>query len=275
LSDAGTLKQPDETEVEIRRKSDLRRFTCKADLGGVYTEEEYKALRANKECAFPQVDLTKESMIGFGTSGDCHVRGEAKVFRNDKTKTYTIQINTIYGGCRAAGSYRGWIVIEKMRPDYQVKWAHLKTEEGGVPEVDDRFPAEPVTLETSEIELDNCIQMYRQNEFVIKDKEAFLKAIRGDAGNDHCVKTYGNKVDFSKYSLLGIDVNSGYCRRPVGLEYKAVRDDATKTVTLQYSYAAPGGTCRALSSYDLWVTVPKIPEGYEVKFEDTTLPREK
>ncbi|HEV7643204.1 MAG TPA: hypothetical protein VGO50_04610 [Pyrinomonadaceae bacterium] len=268
--------RPDETEVKILRNADSRFYPCRGDIGGVYTEAEYQALLANKECAGPRqlkADLKKESVIGFSASGDCHVSARAKVFRNDTAKTYTIRVNKIYGGCRAYGQYRGWIMIGKMLTGYQVKWEHTKTDESGVTERED--PASylhPQTQETTEIELDGCIQLYRQNQFVIKDNDSFLKAIRGDADNDRCVKKLKGKIDFSKYSLVGIDINSGYCGLPIGLTHKAVRDDAKKTVTMQISYIAPQGTCRAMSSYDLWVTVPKIPDGYEVKFETGPIP---
>ena len=36
----------------------------------------------------------------------------------------------------------------------------------------------------------------------------------------------------------------------------------------------PYGQCRALSSYDLWVTVPSLPEGYEVEFVISVKPRD-
>jgi hypothetical protein len=264
-----------ETEVPILRNAGSRFYRCRGDTGGVYTEAEYQALLANKECTGPQelkADLKKETVIGFSAGGDCHVSARAKVFRNDSAKTYTIRVNKIYGGCRASGQYRGWIVIGKMLTGYQVKWEHTTTDENGVTEVEDRA-SYPQTLETTEIELDGCIQMYRQHSYVIKDNDAFLKAIRADAGNDRCVKNLKGKIDFSKYSLVGIDINSGYCGLPIGLTHKAVRDDAKKLVTLEIGYIDPQVTCRAMSSYHLWITVPKIPEGYEVKFQTVPIPR--
>ncbi len=262
-----------ETDVKILRNAGSRFYRCRGDTGGVYTEAEYQTLLANKECTGPQqlkADLKKESVIGFSASGDCHVSARAQVFRNDAAKTYTIWVNKTYGGCRAYGQYRGWIVIEKMRPDYQVKWEHTETDESGVTTVKDTASSlPPQTLTTTQIDLDGCIRMYLQHSFVIKNNAEFFAAVRRDAGNDICVKKFNGKIDFANYSLLGIDINSGYCRIPIGLTHKAVRDDVKKLVTLQISYLAPQGTCRAMSSYDLWVTVPKIPEGYEVKFETT------
>jgi len=122
-------------------------------------------------------------------------------------------------------------------------------------------------LETRAFEMKGCIQTIYEKQFVIKDNEAFLKAIRSDASRERCVKDL-EKIDFTKHTLLGIEINSGYCRIPVGLEHKALKDETKKQYVVEISWLDPrGSTCRALSQYDLWLLVPKLPEGYEVKFE--------
>jgi hypothetical protein len=80
------------------------------------------------------------------------------------------------------------------------------------------------------------------------------------------------KIDFGKHSLLGININSGYCGIPLDLKYEAFRDDNKQQYLLSISYTEPRGTCRAISSYDLWVLVPKMPDAYEVKFEEKVIP---
>jgi hypothetical protein len=122
-------------------------------------------------------------------------------------------------------------------------------------------------LETRAFEMKDCIQMYRQNQFVITDNETYLKTIRSDASRDRCLKKL-EKIDFSKHTLLGIEINSGYCEIPLGLTYQTVRDKAKKQYLVGISYLDPQGSfCRAYSQYDLWMLVPRLPEGYEVKFE--------
>ena len=64
--------------------------------------------------------------------------------------------------------------------------------------------------------------------------------------------------------LLGLEINSGYCRRPSGLEFQTTKNE--QQYILNISYIKPTGLCRALSQYDLWVIVPKIPDGFKVKF---------
>ena len=126
--------------------------------------------------------------------------------------------------------------------------------------------AKAQNLETREIDLKNCIQTYFRQEFIIQTREAFLKTIRSDAGRDFCLKNF-ESLDFDKNTLLGIELNSGYCRKPVGLKSQAVKVKAEKKIVLQITYAEPGVTCRAVSQYDLWVLVPKIPKNFQVKFE--------
>lgn len=121
-------------------------------------------------------------------------------------------------------------------------------------------------LETRQIDLKGCIQTFFGDQFVIKDHATFLKKIPNDASRNKCLKDFG-KFDFDKNTLLGIELNTGYCGVPLGLKSQAVKNEAEKQYILKISYLEPQGTCRALSQYDLWVAVPKIPDNYTVKFE--------
>jgi len=126
------------------------------------------------------------------------------------------------------------------------------------------------TLETRAFEMKGCIQTIYTKQFVITDSESYLKSIRNDASRAACLKNL-EKIDFDKHTLLGIDINSGYCGVPVGLKYQTVKDEAKKQYLLTISYIDPrGSVCRAMSQYDLWLLVPKLPEGYEVKFTQVT-----
>jgi hypothetical protein len=118
----------------------------------------------------------------------------------------------------------------------------------------------------------NCIQTIYTRQFFIKDEETYLKSIRHDASRDHCLKTL-EKIDFTKHSLIGIEINSGYCGMPLGLTYQTFKDETKKQYLLSVGYTDPRGrTCRALMPYDLWVLVPKMPYDYEVRFEVTAKP---
>ncbi len=136
------------------------------------------------------------------------------------------------------------------------------------------FSANAENLETRQIDLKGCIQNFFDKEFIITDRAHFLKTIRHDASRDSCLK-YLEEIDFDKNALLGIELNTGYCRTPLGLEAQAVKDAAKKQYILNISYLAPQGVCRALRRDDLWILVPKLPENYTVKYEVNANPREK
>lgn len=269
--------QPTETkEVMIHQQIGSRYFRCFIAKNMVYDNESFKTLMADKECSMARilkVDFTKQSLIGYRIGGDCFMQATFKVFRNDSTKTYQVKIFNYWGGCRAGGTYVGWLVIDKIPNDYKVEFSQVLTE--NLRDNSDKFisdnslakQSEFQTLESREIDLKGCIPTYFNKQFVIKDEATYLKAIRNDASRERCVKDV-EKIDFEKNSLLGIEINSGYCRRPLGLEFQVIKDEKSKEYLFNISYDDPkGSTCRALSQYDLWILVPKVPVGFEVKFE--------
>ena len=120
-------------------------------------------------------------------------------------------------------------------------------------------------LETKDFEMKSCIWLYGKESFIIKTETEFLKAIRNDASRKFCLENL-EKIDFDKNSLLGINLNTGYCRTPLGLTSQAVKNEDEKIYSVNITYLKPQGICRALSSYDLWILVPTLPDKYEVKF---------
>jgi hypothetical protein len=255
----------------------------------VYNEESLKALLAFDQCAktlkADQFDLKKQTIIGYSVGGDCHMRLENKLYRDDAKKMFTLVSKNIWGGCRAGGWRHGLVTIDKISADYRVKFVEYLVEDddwrdirehsdsGAVWTPDGIAVSKPYAFYTREVDLKGCIQLIMKKELVIRTNEEFLKAIRTDAGRDRCLKDI-EKIDFTQYSLMGTNLNTGYCDHPTGLQPKAFSDSVKKQVILQISYIDPkGSVCRAVSSYDLWVQVPKIPDGYEVKFEEKTLER--
>ncbi len=224
------------------------------------------------------VDFAKHTLITYRIGGDCFMRAKSKVTRKDAEKRFTVKITNFWGGCRAGGSIRGWIVLDKIPSDYKIEFSEekvdgLKNTRSFEADEDfffskkDNLPKNLEILPTREINLDRCVQMWLKDKFVIKTQNEFQAAIRKDASRDHCLKKFEN-FDFEKNSLLGININSGYCRRPIGLEFQTLKDKTNKKYSLNISYIDPDGAiCRALSQFDLWVLVPKIPDGFDVNFD--------
>lgn len=266
-----------EIEIPILQKIASRQFGCYIE-NNFYDKESFRRLATYKDCSFPNLETFKpdfktQTLIGFHIDGDCDVRATASVFRNDKQKKYEIRIKAIRGGCQSNnGTLQGLLTIKKIRPDYKVDFSEIRADD----EISEKDPTDslfieksqlsrPVPLETVSFEMNDCIQTYRQNRFVIKDTETFVKSIRNDMGREKCVNDL-EKIDFGKHTLLGIEINSGYCGMPI-LMYKAEKNPAEKRYILNIDYIAPETPCRALSRYDLWVLVPKLPEDYRVGFE--------
>ena len=123
----------DEVKVSILKQVGSRCFirSLKA-FGPVVDEKTFLELTAEESpegvhnrCGHLKdlkVDFNTQSLMTYRVSGDCFVRGNAYVTRNDATKTYTFHVTRIYGGCRAAGSYEGWLVVDKLLPDYRVEF---------------------------------------------------------------------------------------------------------------------------------------------------------
>ena len=122
------------------------------------------------------------------------------------------------------------------------------------------------SLKVEQIDLKNCIQTYRQKSFVIKDETTFLKEIRSDMSREKCLKDL-QKIDFEKHTLVGIELNTGYCREPLLDPVEVLNEKAEKQYLVKISFTEPREPCRALSQYDLWLLVPKLPADYTVKFE--------
>jgi hypothetical protein len=279
---------PKEVEVAIIQKFGGKNFGCRAIGGenGVIDEEKFNQIVSEQECAglekLLKVDFETESLISFNVRGDCHVRAAARVVRSDETKKYTVKIKKIGGGCRAAGRYQSWLVIEKIRSGYTVDFTETRAEAAEAP-LDEEIlprdlkpapPRETGILETRAVDLKGCIQLGYNSRIVIKEEAEYLKTIRGDMSRPWCLKNL-EKIDFGKHTLLGIEINSGYCRIPLGLQHQVVRDSERKRYFLKISYIDPRGrTCRAMSQYDLWVLAPKLPAGYEVEFQISAIKQE-
>ena len=128
------------------------------------------------------------------------------------------------------------------------------------------FSAQAQELKHERIDIKGCIQTYSEKSFVIKDQATFLKEIRSDMSRERCLKDL-EKIDFEKHTLVGIELNTGYCRVPPLDPIQVLNEKAEKRFVVKISYTEPGEPCRALSYYDLWLLVPKLPADYTVKFD--------
>lgn len=130
--------------------------------------------------------------------------------------------------------------------------------------------AQENVLESRQYDAKDCLQMPAWKKDAVRNETEFLKRVRNDMSRERCLKEL-EKIDFEKNRLFGVNLNSGYCRNPLGLKFTATKDVENKAFVINISYIKPNGVCRALSSYDLWVVLPKPPSDYLVRYEITEL----
>jgi len=81
-------------------------------------------------------------------------------------------------------------------------------------------------------------------------------------GTEDCLEPI---IDFDTYTLLGVAAHASGCEAPViDVQYELDPNTDLATLTLTITEI---GTCEILHSKNLWVLVPKIPLGAEVKFQ--------
>jgi hypothetical protein len=73
-----------------------------------------------------EVDFSRHTLIAVTVQGDCFVRATVTMAREDDKKRYLCRVTKRYGGCRAAGTFQSWILIEKIPPDYTIGFVEMK-----------------------------------------------------------------------------------------------------------------------------------------------------
>ncbi len=104
-------------------------------------DSEAKPTFGNERCAFLnrlKVDFSVHTLFTYAVGGDCFVRARAVITRNDEARKYVLRITKIFGGCRAAGTFEQWLVVEKIRPDYEVEVQLFAQDESGATRRRDR-----------------------------------------------------------------------------------------------------------------------------------------
>lgn len=270
-------------EVPQLRVSDFARGGCFLAESGVYDEEKLKTVLRDKDCVDAgkplDVDFQKETLIGYRVGGDCHMSVSTKVFRSDTDKKYKAFVNNIYGGCRAVGGRRGWIVIDKVRPGYEVEIVAVRVDRINGPDLTNfAFPKPPsirtrVPLETREVDLNGCLPTTGQSQWIIRNEEHLDKALDlTPLEKTRCREHLRSlNINFRTDTLVLYAFQSGHCARPPGLSFETIREfssDASENrFRLMVRYDDPGENyCKVWTTYPLWVVVPKLPDGFGFEF---------
>lgn len=249
--------------------------------GGIFDEARLKTLMERKECADEikalALDLKKETLIGYRVGGDCHMRVRHKLFRNDDEKKLLLVVNNMYGGCRAGGSRKGWIVLDKLPADYTLdikivrvdKIHGINAENPG----EFKFPKQPsniplALLESREIDVKGCLPLTGQSRWILIKGEFLQDALERAPDKKACRELFdGFAIDFSKYALAGYNLRTGYCSAPP-LQTKIYNDAGESRYIIDFEYKEPIGSCHALMYHPVWLLVPRVLETYSYEFRN-------
>ena len=161
------------------------------------------------------------------------------------------------------------LVIEKIPPGYSTEFVEKRSVKSEIKNVYKEWKNSDVIHLGSKpdfetIDLKNCV---RSKQFVIRNQNELLNALRSDASRDWCLENLP-EIDFTENSLIGIELTTDYCTRPKGLKYEILRDAENKKLFFNISYDdAQGNRCARIGFYDISLLVPKIPGEWEVKFD--------
>lgn len=267
---------------QLRTFSDTR-WTCLRATDGVYDEAKFRALAADKNCVSGnsdiRVDFENESLLHYSAASDCHMWVLTKVLRSDALRKYKLIVNNIYGGCRAGGWRRGWIVIDRMPAGFVLEMAEVKVDRihrGGADTFEYPKPPSIISrepIEAKEVDVEGCLPLTGQSERIISSAEALDNAIRGRDDVVRCREVMRSlKIDLEKHTLVGYSFSSGYCSRPDGLTFNSFKETSSdrneNRFLLRISYNKPlNGNCQVWKTYPVWVIEPLLPVGYGFGFE--------
>jgi hypothetical protein len=122
-------------------------------------------------------------------------------------------------------------------------------------------------LETIKVDLAGCVKSnYEKPEYIFKDRLTLENNFYRDDEYDRECRENARKIDFDKYILLGTEFYNAECHG-FRLEHKVIKDEAAKLYRFQVIHPALTSPCAGMSHYELFLLVPKLPDGYDVAFE--------
>ena len=279
---SGAAAQPaGYVEVSSLRSLPSKSFGCIQLQTGIIDREKLAELRKIPNCiehlpTFADENAENRSLVYYSVSSDCHMRVAVKVLRIDAEKKYLVVISNIYGGCRAGGVRSGWLSFDKMPADYQLEIKEVRVDR----EAEFVYPKPPTTKSQTttsirEVELGECLKLSGQSQWVLANSDGLDRALNTETPScREKVKNLG--LDLSKQALVGYSFHSGYCDRPVGLEFSAIHETSSDPkedrLMIKAQFRDVGDAyCKIWTTYPVWLIVEK-PAGH-VRYEFFSEPK--
>lgn len=279
LSSIANAQPAGYTEVSSFQSAPSRKLGCYQLKEGVIDAAKLAELRKIPNCVEHIPEFTNagdQTLVYYSVGSDCHMKVVVKVFRVDLEKKYKVIINNIYGGCRAGGHRSGWVAFEKLPEDYQVEVKEVRVDRlhYGDDDTQFTFPKPPTTksqtpVSIREVDLGECLIMTGQSQWILANREALDKALSDEKAQ--CRENVDRLgLDLSKEALVGYSFQSGYCHRPIGLEFSAIHESSSDPkedrLMIKAQYREVGDAyCKIWTTYPVWLIVEK-PAGH-VRYE--------
>jgi len=220
---------------------------------------------------FTDEDAEEQSFVRYSVRSDCNMRVAVKVFRIDAEKKYLVVVNNIYGGCRAGGVRSGWLSFDKMPADYQLEIKEVRVDR----EAEFVYPKPPtikaqITTSIREVDLGECLKLSGQSQWILANSDGLDRALNTETPScREKVKNLG--LDLSKQALVGYSFHSGYCDRPVGLEFSAIHETSSDPkedrLMIKAQFREVGDAyCKIWTTYPVWLIVEKPAEHMRYEF---------
>lgn len=259
-----------------------KKLGCYQLNSGLYDRAKLIELKKIPSCAehlpvFEDDNAKDQIYAYYAVSGDCHMRVDARLFRNDLDKKYVLIINNTYGGCRAVGRRSGWIEFDPMPPDhkFEIKVVSVDRQPANAPSAEFKFPEPPSTkkqrtVAIREVDLGECLPLTGQSQWILANREAIDRALSNEKSEcREIVERLG--LDLSKEALVGYSFQSGYCHRPVGLEFSAIHemssDPREDLLMIKATFRDVGDAyCKVWITFPVWLIVEKPAGNFRYEF---------
>ncbi|REJ75327.1 MAG: hypothetical protein DWQ47_07530 [Acidobacteria bacterium] len=188
-----TFPQAARERVPFKRLYNENSIFCSPSKNALVTKVQLEVLFSSERCeneSSPEVEFDKQSLLSYRVGGDCMMKVAIDIQAVRSERKYLVFIENTWGGCRAGGVRRGWIVTEKIPDGYSVEFRELKIDDPEntldalrprlrKTEPDRRYFTREI--QAKQIELHNCVSAAEGDPVVIRDRESLDDAIRKDA----------------------------------------------------------------------------------------------
>ena len=170
------------------------------------------------------------------------------------SEKYTVNIKRYAGGCKKEITYDGWLLTSKLKKRHEIEF--LDEELDGLPKnyffkyfTYDSYYAPRLSSEP--IDFADCVPVSVSSTKVVNSKTDLIASMGSKANLEEC-KQLSESLNFRKYTYIGANVSTGYCKNPNIWSTNFTEYAGSRLLVLTVTFLKPTETCRALSRHTFW-----------------------